>query len=137
MENIQERGLRLVFGDHLSNYEDLLRKSNRNLLFIDRLKNIILFVYRCIGKLSPEYLHDMYDKKDAPYQMRDSSKLHQPKVQSTLYGLRSIRYEGSTLWNNLPVHLKECLDFNSFKLLVKAWEGPQYKCNMCTLCKLK
>ena len=40
-----------------------------------------------------------------PYNLRDGSKLVLPKTKSC-FGINSLQFRGSLLWNNLPVSLK-------------------------------
>ena len=105
IEKIQERGLRLVYNDHVSSYCELMAKANKTLLYVhvDRIKKIALFVYKCLNKIGPEVVHDMYDPKDIPYHFRDSNKITQPKVNTTTKGLRSLKYNGADIWNKLPL----------------------------------
>ena len=135
MEKVQERGLRLVFNDNDSSYSELLSKADKNTLYIDRLKKIALFVFKCSNNLGPPIAHDMFEIKDIPYNFRDSNRAVQPKVNSTTFGLKSLKYSGSLLWNKLPTDLKRCVSISSFKSLLKSWEGPTCKCGICLLCK--
>ena len=42
----------------------------------------------------------------------------------TSYGLRSIKFEGTKLWNHLPEDTKSAENLNIFKKLIKDWTGP-------------
>ena len=57
--------------------------------------------------------------------MRDSLLLVQPKKETTNFGLRTISYLGSRLWNELPCDLKNAsdTDFSVFKSRLKQWKG--------------
>ena len=127
IEKIQERGLRIVFNDHNATYDDLLSMANRNLLYVNRIKQIALFVFKCLNNIGPEFLHDMYDIKNIPYALRDQHKINQPKVKTTTKGLRSLKYTGAQLWNRLPVYLKDGIHLSTFKYLLKLWDDPN--CN--------
>ena len=135
MERIQERGLRLVYGDASSSYKELLSRANKNTLYIHRLKKIAIFVYKCVHREGPSTTHDLYSKKNFSYTFRDPHKLEQPKVNGTTFGLKSIRYSGAALWNELPVDLKDSVDIHAFKRLIKSWTGPSCNCGFCVLCK--
>ena len=76
----------------------------------------------------------MFNLKPVHYNLRDKNRAVQPKVNSTAFGLKSLKYSGSLLWNQLPTDLKRCLDITSFKSLLKSWEGPNCKCGVCLLC---
>ena len=44
------------------------------------------------------------------------------KKKSSGFGINSLRFRGSLLWNNLPVSVKNCHSLNEFKLELKIWE---------------
>ena len=107
------------------------------MLFIDRLRKIAVFVYKCKNEIGPSLVHHMYSTKDISYNLRDKSKLVQPKTNTTTFGINSLKYSGAALWNNmLPANLKEIIDFKHFKKLIKTWTGPSCSCGVCTICKL-
>ena len=137
MEKIQERGLRFVYNDASSSYADLLIKGRKNALYVERIKKIALFVYKCINQIGPSTSFDLYENMNTTYNLRDKNKLVQPKVNTTTFGLRSLRYSGASLYNQLPNNLKESLDLNQFKNLLKSWVGPTCKCGICVLCTMK
>ena len=136
IEKIQERGLRFVYNDAKSSYSQLLSRANKNVLYIHRLKKIAEFVYKCVNKVGPASVHDLYSIKSIPYDLRDSSRTQQPKTSTTTFGLNSLKYSGAALWNDLPIYLKESFDIKVFKRLIKNWNGPSCTCRACTLCKL-
>ena len=51
--------------------------------------------------------------------------LVQPKKETTNFGLRTISYLGSRLWNELPFDLKNVsdTDISVFKSRLKQWKG--------------
>ena len=137
IEKIQERGLRFIYNDCQSSYSELLSRANKNILYIERLKKLAVFVFKCKHQIGPATVHDLFVTKQFTYSLRDSSKFVQPKSRTTTFGLNSLKYSGTTLWNkNLPIELKKLDDFDVFKKLVKTWSGPSCKCGVCTQCKL-
>ena len=136
MEKVQERGLRIVFNDNISSYEELLAKANKKTLYVERLKKIALLVFKCTNNDGPSVLHNLFDKKELKYNFRDSNRINQPLVNTKTYGIRSLSYSGALLWNQLPCDIKSSTDFKSFKSLIKIWEGPTCKCGECLLCEI-
>jgi hypothetical protein len=135
MEKLQERALRLIFNDNISSYSDLLNKSQMSTLHIHRLRGIALQVFKCINKIGPTYLHDLFQPKCIKYSLRDTSILHQKKFMTVKYGFLSFTYHGSKIWNTLPTDIKTTLTYKEFKTLLYTWEGPLCKCNHCTIVK--
>ena len=131
LENIQKRALRFVLNDDTSDYEGLLEKAGSNTLLIFRLRSIAIEVFKCVKKMSPSYLHDMYQSKSIKYEMRDSERLELPYFNTYKFGFRSLKYFGAKLWNSLPIEMKTCVTLSEFKKLIKSWNGFTCNCNHC------
>ncbi len=54
--------------------------------------------------------------------MRLNTKLFQPKCYITTYGLKSFRYEGSQVWNEVCDLLKYCRPIAGSKAGLVKWE---------------
>ena len=132
IEKMQERGLRYVYNDKHSSYQDLLKMSKRQTMYNYRLKKIAVYVYKCINKKSPVYLHDKFLVKNMPYSMRSDVILLQPKVNTVSYGLLSFQYHGAKIWNALPEKLKSCKSLNKFKKLLSKHDQPLCLCSYCS-----
>jgi hypothetical protein len=46
-----------------------------------------------------------------------------PRVRTTRYGLHSIRYAATKLWNELPGQLRSEMSLEHFKGLISKWGG--------------
>ena len=57
-------------------------------------------------KTNPDFMWDFYTIKPVPYDLRSGEKLYLPTVNTTRYGLNSLIFRGSLLWNNLPTSLR-------------------------------
>ena len=100
-------------------------KSNFAYTFAHRL-----ILYELCGV---SYLSTIFEMSQSPYDMRDKSRLVQPKVNSTSYGLKSFKYYGSHIWNLLPMHIKSAMSLPEFKELLTTWSGPTCKCSLLTV----
>ena len=121
LEKLNERAIRIVYNDHISSYEDLLKKANVLSLPMLRLKYMIIEVYKCIRKRNPKYLNDMFTIKETKYNFRDNSKLIQPDFNKKTHGYRSFSYYGSKIWNHIPPALKAIEEMHIFKMEIHRW----------------
>ena len=128
LEKLQERSLRIIHKDYSSTYDKLLENTAGQTLALDRLKCILLEVFKSINKLNASCLHDMFHKKSVPYQFR-TEKLEQPKRRTTRYGLKSLSYVGPHLWNYLLANNKDIpyYTYEDFKHFLGDWKGPDLK----------
>ena len=132
LEKIQERALRFIYNDSDSSYENLLEKSQLPSLRLRRLRSMAIEVFKIINKQTPVYLHDLVTIKKSSYSFRYNNTVNIPRVNTTRYGLHSLRYGAAKLWNELPNDLREGISLNNFKSLISKWDGDGCSCSFCS-----
>ena len=133
LENIQKRALRFVLNDYESDYDDLLTKANVPGIKMMTLRQLAIEVYKSVTKINPEYLNELFLPKQCTYNLRNVSVLERPKVNTTLFGLKSFKSYGSKIWNLLPNSYKKDISLGELKNVIKSWNGPNCKCPVCNL----
>jgi hypothetical protein len=88
-------------------------------------------VYKILHQERPSYLHDLIKITDTKYCFRYDNITEIPSVRTTRYGLKSFRYAGAKLWNELPNHFRTQTSFNQLKKLINSWNGNSCRCNAC------
>ena len=65
-------------------------------------------------------------------------KIHHKNIQSLAielfkvnFGLNSLRYFASKVWNMVPLELKNLNDVESFKSEIRKWQPMQCECTLC------
>ena len=83
-------------------------------------------VFKIVNNQNPSCLDGIFQINQSSYSLRDPLRLHQPKCNSTNYGLRTFSYTGAKLWNDFPSHIKHDNDddLKLFKAKLKEWNGP-------------
>ena len=117
IDKIQERALRFVLKDHISDYTNLLLKSGFDSFRIYAVKCLMIELFKILKGITPNYLSDLFVKADNPYDTRDKYKLIQPLKRTTTYGLRSFQYYGAHVWNMLSINIKAAHSLHEFKWL--------------------
>ena len=82
--------------------------------------------------MGPDYSSCLFSKSNTPYQSRDDNKLIQPLKRTTTFGIKSVAYFGTHLWNMLPNHIKNSVSLYDFKSLIRKWSDPTCCCSVCT-----
>ena len=136
MEKLQRRAIRIVFNDYSSSYKELLTRAKIPSLYVSRLKAIAIETYKCIHKINPEFLHDIFQVNDTGYMLRDQHRVILPKVSTTSFGINSFSFEASKIWNGLPSCIKDSDKLDVFMLQIKTWPGPECVCGTCVLCQI-
>ena len=97
------------------------------------LRHIAVEIYKILNGMSPSYLDGLFKVRDVQYNFRDSSRLEQPRVRTSTYGIKSLRYYGAKIWNNLPTDIKSACSLNEFKGMLNKWSGPTCLCEVCNM----
>ena len=102
-----------------------MNKSGQGTLLSNRLKHLILEVFKSIRKSNAPCFHDIFVLQEVPYDLR-IQKLEQPNRRTTNYGLRTFSYLGSKLWNEFLSDFNYTCDtdLDGLKFFLKHWEGP-------------
>ena len=134
IEKIQERALRFIYKDFTSSYESLREESQIPLAYIQRMRQIIIEVYKCYNKISPMYLHNIFKSHETSYKLRKIGSIHLPNCTTFKYGTNSFAYQGAKLWNSIENNVKT-LEFKDFKRHISGWIPDNCECSVCILCK--
>ena len=131
IEKIQERALRFIFNDYFSDYESLLKKLKFPSMQIRRIRSLCVEIFKSLNDLNGPYMKELFIRNESTYNLRSYNDLLVPRVNQTTFGLRSIRYKGSVMWNHRLNNIKNAGNIEMFKKLIKNWNGPQCKCAHC------
>lgn len=114
LERLQERGLRAVFKENNSSYEQLLEKADLPTLLNRRLQDLCILMYKVKHKLCPAYISNIFKKTNSTYNLRQAD-FSIPRYETVTYGKHSIRYLGPRLWTKLPKSIRDVTTLMSFK----------------------
>ena len=123
MDNLNKRILWFILQDYSSPYDILLSKFNMKSLFIRRLQNFMITLYKRLFFANyPSYLKDMFTVRSSSYNLRGNHILALPNPKTTTYGLHSFSYLASKIRNSLPDTYKT-LNFLEFKKEILRYEA--------------
>ena len=135
LEKINERSLRFVFNDNDSDYMQLLDRVGQLSLFNGRgVHYILTLVYKSLNGLAPEYITNMFSLKTHSINLRASgtNSLFISRVNTTTYGLHSLSYYSSKLWNSLPNTTRTLPTVAAFKSTIR---NLVFDTDCCPFCK--
>ena len=67
IEKIQHRALKYVYNDFASSYRVIREKHNITLLFVNRVKELLIEVYKACYNISPYYLQGLFSVKESKH----------------------------------------------------------------------
>ena len=133
---IHKRTFQIVYDVYDESYENLLNRSDDISLHQKQLLYLAIEVYKSLTKLNPGFMWNFFERNHIPYNLRRGDLLLLPPAKSTRYGVNSLAFRGSLLWNNLPPQVKESQTLEEFKSRIKnlrAGIKVIYNCKLRTL----
>ena len=115
----------------MSSYEDLLALENTKSIHQKHLHFLLKETYKSINKLNPEIMWDSFITKDISYSLRDSSKLIIPQANTFTFGVNSLNFRVSILWNSIPNYIKSSPTLTSFESALKKLNKIPCSCKIC------
>ena len=103
-ENLQKRALRFLYNDYEISYEELLLKSDRATVNVNRLRILCIEIYKTINSLNPEFMRDLFCLKETSRLIREKYMLNLniPVYNQVTFGSKSLRVFEPKVWNSLP-----------------------------------
>ena len=135
LERLQERGLRAVFKDNNSSYEQLLEKADLPTLLNSRLQDLCILMYKVKHKLCPAYISNIFKEPNSNYNLRQAD-FSIPRYETVTYGKHSIRYLGPRLWTKLPKSIRDVTTLTSFKSKIRQLNISELLDDGCAGCSL-
>ena len=122
LQKLQNRAARVITkSSYNTNSSYLLNSLSWDNLSVRRTKQKANLMYKCVNKLAPNYLCNMFTPRALPFDLRDASqKLYLPKPR-TDYLKRSFSYSGASLWNDLPEDIRTTTSLSNFKRRIDKW----------------
>ena len=116
-----------------SYYTQLLNGVGQPSLFNGHVHNILTLVYKSLNGLVPEYITNMFSYQTHSINLRTSGtcSLAILRVNTIAYGLHSLSYFGSKLWNLLPSTIRSLPMVAAFK---SAIHNLEFDTGCCTFC---
>ena len=97
--------------------------SLKELLEIDKgmsvhckhIKTLVTEIYKTFSGENPSFMKSLFTKRNVSYNLRTSNLLSFPKIKTIRFGLNAFAFRASSLWNQLPDHIKNEKTLRSFK----------------------
>ena len=128
MNRIHKRGLRLVYLDYTSSFEDLLKKDNSVTVHQRNIQLLAIEMFKVVRGLATKIMMDLFLFN---LNTKNDKRFIRPSVNSVWNGENSVRYFGPVVWDDMvPAKLKSIQTLEKFKTEVKTWI-PTCNCNLC------
>ena len=88
-------------------------------------------IYKTLSNINPSFMQEYFIRKDVEYDLRTRDLLQIPAAKSITFGIDSIKFRGSLLWNSIPDLPKRASLAAIFKRNINNWSGEECHCKIC------
>ena len=92
---------------------------------------LIIEIYETLGNTNPPFMQKYSIRKDVKYDLRTRDLLQIPTAKSITFGIDSIKFRGSHLWNSIPDLIKRTSSAAIFKRNIRNWNGQESHRKIC------
>ena len=126
---LYRKGLKFLLNDYSSDYETLLKKTNKCTMEVKRQRLLALEILKAFNENCPTFIKDYFQKNENSVSKKYDLKI--PIRNSVTFGDKSLRSLAPRVWNSLPKQLKTETSYTKFKEEIDKWFGPKCKCSLC------
>ena len=109
------RTFKVVYNEYDKSYEELLEMNKSTSIHQGHLQFLAIEVYKSLIHLNPEFMWSYFSEKPLPDYLRNGNSLQSQHAELYRFGINSLRFRGSRLWNNLPFSVKNSETLTEFK----------------------
>ena len=123
--------LQTVYNNYDKSYHDLLNFSNNVSIHQKHLRFLGVEVYKSLMIINPKFVSEFFNKNPVQYNLQKRDKVYLPPARSSCYGINSLTFCGSLLWNILPSNVEQSRHLQEFKLKLKDLGKIHCTCVAC------
>ena len=115
INHIHERALRIVYKDNNSSFEELLRKNKSFCIHHRNIQSLAIELFKVKNNLSNRIMCDIFETRILNYNLRSQTDSVRTRVNTSSFGLNSLKYLATKIWDIVPCDIKSTGTLNSFK----------------------
>ena len=131
INKVQERALRIVYGDHKTSFSELLNIDESVTMNQRNLQYLLIAMYKVKKGISPTIMNEISQFFENPvYELRSVVHLPSRNSPTFFFGTESMINLRTKLWDMVPEIIKSSDSFNVFKSKIKYWTLNHCPCRI-------
>ena len=126
-----KRALRILFNDYDSSFDELLERSESVKIHVQNLNKLMIEIYKTMNNFNPLYIWEFHEENVVKCDLRTKNICQLPKTRTIRFGIESLSFRGSLLWNTLSDQIKALPKVAAFKRAIKHRLGDKCNCRIC------
>ena len=127
INRIQESALRIVYKDNNSSSEELLIKDKSFCIHHRNIQSLAAELFKVKNNLSYRIVCDIFETRNFNYNLRSQTDF----VRTSCFGLNSLKYLATKIWDTVSCDIKSTGNLNSFKEKIRNWGPKRCHCKLC------
>ena len=131
INHIHERPLRIAYRYYNSSFKDLLKKDNSVCIHHRNIQSLAVQLFKLKENLSNTIMRDIFPTRVLNYNLRSQANFLRNRVNTTKFGLNSLRHLALKVWSMIPTETKNSLTVEIIKSIISKWKPNDYDCKLC------
>ena len=131
VNHLHERSLRIVYKDNYSSYVDLLAKDKSFTIHQKNIQSLAIEQFKVKRNLSNVIMYNILKTRTLTYNLRSQTDFVRDCVNTQRYGLNSLSYFASKVWDMIALQVNNIISFQKFKTEVRKWAPENHFCYLC------
>ena len=106
INHLHECSLCIVYKDNNSSFKELLKKDNSFTVHHRNIQSLAIELSKIKANLSNTIINKILQTRTLPYNLRSNTDFARISVNTSCFGLNSLCYFASKVWNMMPSDIK-------------------------------
>ena len=80
-------------------------------------------IFKTKENINPPFMREIFCELHVVYNLRNYNELILPRVRTTIYRCKTIKYRKQRLWFSFPQHIRNAQSINEFKKEITSWNA--------------
>ena len=131
INHLHKWSLRIVVNCNISSFEHLLKKERPFTIHQRNIQSLAAELFKIKGNLSNNIMYNIFQTRKINYNLRSQTDFASICVNTNKFGLNSLRYFASKVWNMVSLEIKNSGKVEIFKTKIRNWEPKDCYCYLC------
>ena len=131
INHIHERALRIVYRDNSRSFTELLKKDNSVCIHYRNIQSLAIELHKVKHTISNPLILDIFPLWSVDYNLRKQTDFIKASTNTTRYGLKSLNFFASNVWDMIPDEIKSSSTVEILKNKIRKWWPSDCDCQIC------